>query len=184
MFDISILVIVLLSGLLGVWRGLMSEVMAIVTWVVAVIATLLFGHSMANAFTVVDLAGAREFLGHVSVFILVMITGTIVQWMLAKGIKKSGLSSTDRVLGFGFGVMRGGIIVSLLALALGFTGIPQSDDWKQAHLTPTAESGAMWMRKAMPDAAAQLVQLQDSAIVDSVIATDDADTAAGSVQGE
>jgi membrane protein required for colicin V production len=171
-FDISILVIVLISALLGVWRGFMNEVMAIVTWLVAVIATLLFGHSAAGLFSVVDLPGAREFLGHVSVFVLVMILGMIVQWLMAKGIKKTGLTSTDRLLGAGFGVMRGGMIVSLLALALGFTSVPQMDVWQQAHLTRVAESGAIWMRAIMPDAAAQLVQLQDTV------------TAAGAAEGE
>jgi uncharacterized membrane protein required for colicin V production len=64
------------------------------------------------------------------------------------------------------------MIVSLLALALGFTSVPQMDVWQQAHLTRVAESGAIWMRAIMPDAAAQLVQLQDTV------------TAAGAAEGE
>lgn len=161
-FDIGILAVVLISAALGLWRGMTREVTAVITWVVAVLATVFFGHAVAALFTVIDLPPAREFLGHVSVFVGVMLLGSVLQWLLVKGVKSSGLSGMDRALGLGFGLLRAALLVSLLTLGLGFTPAAQSTAWHEAKLSGLAETGARGLRALMPQAAAEWIRFSDS----------------------
>ena len=92
--DIVILIIVLLSSVIGLVRGLFRELVSLIVWFSAVALALYFSSAVGDG-----LAG-------------------IVQWLVRRRVATTGLTGTDRFLGFLFGSARGVLvcIVALIAL--------------------------------------------------------------------
>lgn len=132
--DLAIAAAVLLSVLIGLWRGLVVEVMSLVVWAVAIVAARMLGEPVGELFSrVVELPSARIFVGYVLVFIVSMVVGGIVVWLLRKAVESSGLSGTDRMFGMLFGLVRGVVVVSLAVLMAGFTPLPRDTWWQQSQ---------------------------------------------------
>jgi len=117
--DIIILGVVLISAVIGLVRGLLKEVLSLASWVAAFILALYFAPPVADR-----LAGqladesVRLVVAFIAVFLVTLIAGGIVQWLASLLVKGTGLSGTDRFLGFLFGSARGilACIVALIAL--------------------------------------------------------------------
>lgn len=156
--DILLLVIVTLSALMGLWRGLITEVMALVVWVAAFWLAIGFGPQAAGLFTgYVEMPTARWLLGYATVFVVVLMLGALLTWLLHKAVKGTGLSGTDRVLGLGFGLARGAGVGCVLVLAAGFTPLPQESGWQNGLLVPGFTRAAQWMQGWLPKVVAEQV---------------------------
>lgn len=58
---------------------------------------------------------------------------------------KTGLSGTDRVLGAGFGILRGVFIVAAILFFIDtFTAFSQSELWKESKLIPHFDFIVKW----------------------------------------
>lgn len=153
--DIVLAVIVALSCVVGLWRGFIVEAMALVVWVAAFWLAFAFGEDASVLFAQhVSSPSARLLLGYAMLFIGALVVGGLVTWLLGKLVRSTGLSGTDRLLGLGFGLLRGLVLGSLLVLLLGFTPMPQEDWWRESRLLPTFQRGAEWMRGWLPEAVA------------------------------
>ena len=112
--DIVIGVVVLLSALIGLVRGLIKEVLSLLSWVAAFIIAIYFSAQVA---AYVPESWANESIRIVIAFVLLFVGTLIVtgisQWLIAKLVETTGLSSTDRLLGFLFGSARGLLIAVL-----------------------------------------------------------------------
>lgn len=158
--DYCILATLGLSVLMGLWRGLIGEVLALVVWVVAVWVAWKFGPPVAAQFTAIDLPSARLLLGYVLCFIAVLIGGAIVSFLMRKLINSSGLSGTDRLLGMVFGLARGLVLVTLVVLMLGFTAFPRDAWWHQSQLLPNFQQGAQWASAHLPPEVTKYLDLR------------------------
>ena len=129
--DIVIAVIVLLSALIGLVRGLIKEVLSLVSWVAAFVIAIYFTAEVA---AYVPESWANESIRLVIAFVLLFVGTLIVtgisQWVISKLIESTGLSSTDRLLGFLFGGARGLLIAVLAVMAL--REIASETTWWQA----------------------------------------------------
>lgn len=158
--DIVLLVIVAGSAVIGLLRGFVGEVMALVVWVAAFWLAVTFGLEVSGLFeTSVDSPTARWLLGYAMVFLLVLTVGSLMTWLLRKLVKGSGLSGSDRILGLGFGVLRGAAVASVLVLVAGFTPLPQEAAWQHAQVVPGFERGAEWMKGWLPEMVAEQISL-------------------------
>lgn len=152
--DYVLLVILLVSMAVGLWRGFLVEVLSLTVWVAAFWLSIGFGGDVANWFSGVGQPAARLFLGHASVFLGVLLLGGLATWLLGKFIANTGLSATDRVLGLGFGLARGLVLGCAGVLLLGFTPMPNDPWWQESRLLPGFQRGAEWMAGFLPPSAA------------------------------
>ena len=129
--DGIIVAVVGLSTAIGLVRGLAREVMSVIVWVTAVVAALLLGEPVARVLEIG--AGFGTAAGFAIVFVAVLIAGAIVQRMLAKLVRSTGIGGTDRMLGSLFGALRGGLVVLVALIAL----------------RPFAETTAWWLESAL-----------------------------------
>lgn len=131
--DISILIVIAISMLLGLWRGLVKEAFSLLAWVAAVFVAGFFSAPLADLMTnVLENATVRRVLASAILFILVMFAGTLLGNFMSKLSTAIGLKGVDRVLGSLFGVLRGMIIV-LLVLFL-TTPFEFSQSWYQESI--------------------------------------------------
>jgi membrane protein required for colicin V production len=156
--DFALLLILAVSMGIGLWRGFVVEVLSLTVWIAAFWLSMGFGEDVAQKLTVVEQASARLLLGYAGVFIAVLLAGGLLTWLIGKVIANTGLSGTDRVLGLGFGLMRGLVLACVAVLLMGFTPLPQDAWWQQSRLLPSVQRGAEWMAEFLPAAAAEEIK--------------------------
>lgn len=116
--DIVMLIVVGASAVLGLFRGLVREVVSLAIWASAFFLALLFGPLLADEMQFNVSAGVKGALGFAAIFVVVLVAGAFLQKMLGVMVEATGLTGTDRTLGLAFGAVRGAImlIVALVAL--------------------------------------------------------------------
>lgn len=123
--DLILLGLVVLSTAVGFWRGFIKEVFALLVWVFAFLAAFHYSGSTAVLLEpYVDVPSARSGLAFVGVFLVVLIAGGLLTFLVGKLVEKTGLSGTDRLMGGIFGAARGLLLLIALILTAGFTPCP------------------------------------------------------------
>jgi membrane protein required for colicin V production len=150
--DYIILAILGLSVLIGLWRGLISEVLGLVVWAVAFWVAWTFGPSVAGYFEhSIQLPSARILVGYGLCFLAVLIAGALLRFVVSKLVEGTGLSGTDRLLGMVFGFARGVLLVTLAVFLLGFTAFIRDPWWNDSILLPQFKEVAAWLGERVPD---------------------------------
>lgn len=129
-------------------RGLVKEILSLVSWVVALVVANLYGEALAELLpNMIPGRATRLIVAFVALFIAVKLLMMLLTVAVDSIIKAGGLSVADRGLGGLFGLARGVVIVLVTVLLCGMTAIPQQAFWKNALLRPLTETLA---RTAMP----------------------------------
>ena len=118
---LDIVVLLLLAGgaILGALRGLVTEVLSIFAWGLAIFALKLL-HAPATGFLVhwVGGRGPAAVLAFAIVFGVTFLVGRAVARSVGRRTRNSMLGPVDRLLGFGFGALKGLLIATVLYLGL------------------------------------------------------------------
>lgn len=118
--DAGVIILLLGSTALGLWRGFLKEVISLAVLVVGlVLAGQLHGQAAGLFTRWVQTPGIRSWLGFIAVFAAVLVVGGIGIWVADKILKFAALKWIDRLLGGVFGVLRGWLIATVLVLAMG-----------------------------------------------------------------
>lgn len=137
--DYALIVLVGLSALLGLWRGLVREALAIAAWLLALWGAVAFGQVAASF-----LGGRigdpvlRLWAGRLLVLVVVLLAGSLVGWIVGRLVRSSPASGFDRFLGLLFGVGRGVLVAGIFVLALSLAGFDAEPWWRQSKLIPYA----------------------------------------------
>ncbi len=158
-FDYFVLAVMAVSLLVGVTRGVVSEILALIAWVAAFIAARLWAVPLGNLL-LADLPDPlwRQLAGFVIVFAAVLICFALLRWVMAMLLKAAGLRPLDRVLGALFGAVRGVLVLLVLVLLAGLTPLPQQHWWRQASFAPPLETGVLAVRPWLPPELAKRIQ--------------------------
>jgi membrane protein required for colicin V production len=152
--DVVVLVVVAFSGMLGLLKGLVREVLGVVAWAGAGIAGVTFfpqvqgiaRRSIANP----DIADPVAFG---VVFLAVLIVLSLIARTLGGAARRSALGGLDRTLGLLFGLARGALVV---IAAYVIAGIAEPvDQWPpevlEARSLPSIYLGATWAVQRLPE---------------------------------
>lgn len=149
--DYVIIGIVSMSALIGLLRGLIKEAFALALWIFAGWVGFHFSRDFSMLFqNSISYPSARIGAAFVVLFVATLMLGGIISFILSKLIESTGLTGTDRLLGMGFGVVRGCFLVALLVMLAGLTPLPEDPWWKQARLIPPFQALAVWLRDHAP----------------------------------
>jgi len=156
-FDFAVMAIMLVSLLLGLWRGLVYEVLSLVGWPIAFVLSRLFASDIVPM-----MPGAQEMmqitLAYAVVFIVALIAWGMLVWLFARLVKAIGLGWLDSVLGGLFGAVRGLLVILALVWLAGLTHIPEQAFWRTAQTSKTAENAALLAKAWLPDNIAQRIR--------------------------
>ncbi|MCP4922929.1 MAG: CvpA family protein [bacterium] len=117
--DLSVLILIGLSCAIGFMRGLTRETLGLMGWLGAIIGTL-YGFSTSQRFfgSYIQHPLLRDVVSGLVLFLIILITLTLIGNALSKMVKSSSLGGVDRSLGLLFGIVRGAVIVSLIYLGV------------------------------------------------------------------
>ncbi|MGH8678229.1 MAG: CvpA family protein [Burkholderiales bacterium] len=150
-FDYAALLIVGVSIVISLVRGLMREVLSLASWICAFFVAR-FGAPVVAEWLpgAVSHEGVRLALGFVLVMVASVLLFSLISLQLAKLVKLTGLTSTDRVLGAFFGLARGLLVAIVTVLIAGLTPLPQERFWREAMFAAPLEAAASWLRPWLP----------------------------------
>ncbi|RUO25208.1 bacteriocin production protein [Aliidiomarina minuta] len=135
--DFLIIGIIVLSALISLARGFVKEAMSLAVWIGAFFIASHFYLDLAAFLTRIEDDMFRNATAIAILFVITLIVGAILNYILGLLVLKTGLSGTDRVLGLVFGGLRGVLVVSaLLFFADSFTALPEETWWRKSLLIP------------------------------------------------
>ena len=150
--DITIIVIIILSVLVSLARGFVREALSLLTWIFAFwVAFTYFNHIVVYLQPHISSATVQIVVSFAILFIVTLISGGVLGHMLSVVIDRTGLTSTDRLLGVIFGISRGILLVAVLLLLAEL--LPFKDDlwWKQSVLMPRFIPLETWLHSLLPE---------------------------------
>ncbi len=151
--DVIVLILIALSAILGFARGFVREVLGIGAWLGAALVAYFYypriapiTHGLISNWIVSEVAG------YGALFLVAVITLSIISHFLANLVRGSLLSALDRILGIFFGVALGAALLSIVYIVGGF--FTPSDHWsteiRDSRSLPYIHQGATWIIQAVP----------------------------------
>lgn len=158
-FDIAVLGVIAASVLLGLWRGVVSEVLALAAWVAGFFAARAWAEPASSFFAgMVSDPALRYAAGFAAVLIGVLVVVAIARTLLSLLLRAVGLGLVDRLLGAGFGVARGALIAFVAVLLGGMTALPRQTWWREAQLAPPLETAVIAAKPWLPAEVAKRIR--------------------------
>lgn len=150
-FDYAVLTGIALSALLGFWRGVVSEVLALAAWVLAIVLGKLFAQRLAQELAQwIPDSGLRYLVAFAAIAVAVLLLASVVRLLVSGLLRAIGLGLVDRFLGAIFGFARGVLVVLVLVAAGGLTTFPKQAWWRDAVLAPSLETAVVAMKPWLP----------------------------------
>ncbi len=157
MFDILAALVLIVSAIVGFSRGATRELVSVISFLAAVaLAVMALRYTAPFALTVIKTEWIAKALAVLVVFVIVYVILRIIGGGLARRIHETDLGSLDRVIGLGFGLVRGLIVLGVFSLVFS-AAIPaeQMPAWVTgAKLYPLTEVSADALRSLEPKGAA------------------------------
>lgn len=150
-FDYAVLAGIALSVLLGFWRGVVSEVMALAAWVLAIVLGKIFTPRLAPELAQWMPEPALQYLAAFAAIVIAVLLLASVIRLLASGLLRAiGLGMIDRFLGAMFGLARGVVVVLVLVAVGGLTALPKQAWWRDAVLAAPLETAVVALKPWLP----------------------------------
>tara|TARA_B100000029_G_C17496491_1_gene931085 strand:- start:407 stop:964 length:558 start_codon:yes stop_codon:yes gene_type:complete len=151
MVDIVILAVMAISLVFGLFRGLLRELLSLVSWVLAF--WIAYRYS-ANVAEIIDRALQNPTLSQavsaVLVFVIVLVALMVLTSLIAKVFKATGLAGIDRILGGLFGLGRGVVILLAALILASHTGAVEQDWYNASTMIPMFDRALDWMAAYVP----------------------------------
>jgi membrane protein required for colicin V production len=131
--DWIFLAVLLASMVVGAWRGLVYEVLSVLSWLAAFVLAQWLAPDAAQWLPMSGAAEAvRYAAGFVLVFIAAIFAGSLLAFLIKKLVSAVGLRPADRLLGAAFGVLRGVVLLLAVTVVVGMTPLHTATWWTEA----------------------------------------------------
>lgn len=149
--DLFIIGIIGLSALTGLFRGVVKEIIALGIWIVGI----WMGYNHAQSITpyvqpYIQNTTAQTAVAFLAILFGVLLAGGILNFILGLMLRRTGLSSMDKILGMGFGFARGVFIVSLILAVLKMTSLPYQQYVQSSTICAQLQPIVNWISRYIP----------------------------------
>jgi len=140
------------SFLVGAWRGLVYEVLSVMSWIAAFIVAQWLAPEAAG-WLPVDRApeAGRYAMGFIVVFIAVVFAGALLAWLIKKVIEAVGLRPVDRTLGAAFGLVRGAILLMAVAVVVNMSPARSALWWTESKGAGVSLAALKGLKPVLPE---------------------------------
>lgn len=143
--------VLLVSLVLGAWRGLVYEVLSVLGWVAAFMLAQWFAPQVSQ---LLPMGGAAEPVRYAAGFVVVFVASAfaagLLAWLAKKLIDAVGLRPVDRTLGAAFGVVRGVVLVLALAVVVHLTALQSEPWWTESKGAGVATAALKGLKPVLP----------------------------------
>ncbi len=144
--DYVLLSIGLISLIIGIIRGLAREVISVLTWIVAFAVSVFFADTLALALgKFIKSTDVAQLTSFILLFVLVLIIGGLINYIVGRVIDHSGLSFTNRMGGLIFGLLRAALIILFIVFIITNTALQEKDFFKHSKVTYWFQDVSVWM---------------------------------------
>ncbi len=148
--DFIILGIIGVSALISLVRGFVREAFSLAAWVLAFWVAWSFFRDLSPYLSWFSTPSVRHATSFITLFIVTLMLGGLVNFLIGQLVDKTGLGGMDRLLGMLFGAARGGVLVAILVVLAGLTPLPNDPWWQQSQLIGYFQELAIWLRSLLP----------------------------------
>ena len=135
--DWAIIIVVLVSTLISIMRGFVKEALSLATLIAAILIARVFGPQVADMLVdFISVPSLRLAAAYGGLYLATMIIGGMINYLIYQIVSISGLSSINRILGMGFGFVRGGLIVVVAVAIMARMPISEDSWWQSSRLIP------------------------------------------------
>ena len=133
--DFLICAVLLISTVVGVSRGVVREILAIVAWVVAIFLAIRFAPELGDKIPLESMGSlVRNALAGVVIVVLTLFAFGLFGKLCARLLAAASISFEDRAIGSVFGFVRGVLIVCAAVFVLGMTSAVRTGQWRNSVL--------------------------------------------------
>ncbi len=145
--DWIIIVVLILSTLISLWRGFVREALSLAGWITAFVVAHLFVDQMAGLLAgLIENMTGRYVVAYAALFVLTLVLFSLIVRLATAVVRATGLSVLDRLLGTVFGFARGVILILVLAFVLQQLVRPEDLIWlHESQLMPHLTMVAEWV---------------------------------------
>lgn len=164
LIDAIVLLTILISGIFALYRGLVRELLGLTAWVLAAFGALygltyarpLFRKLISNT-TIADIIAAAV------IALVILVICTLINAHITAKLRQSALSGLDRLLGFFFGILRGGLFIVIIYFGASLLISPkQMEDYQESSFTlPYVQKATEWLEKILPASLADKLKQVD-----------------------
>ncbi|MES2783522.1 MAG: CvpA family protein [Pseudomonadota bacterium] len=158
--DIIVLFLLGSGAVFGFLRGFVQEALSMIAWVLIIVAVRMF-HAPATAALAeaVRSDSGAAVLAFLAIVIVIYALGKWISKSIGAKSRKSVLGPIDRVLGFGFGMLKGLIMATLIFLlfVMGYDLVYGADEGRPEWMTT---SRTYPLLNASGDAMSEFVRAQ------------------------
>ena len=149
--DWTLLAVLAASVVIGCVRGLTFEVMSLLGWVVAWFAAQ-WGAPLLSPYLPVGTTGSALNLtvSMVLCFVLALLLWSLLAKLVRLLVRATPLSLVDRFLGALFGLLRGGVILLVLASVVAMTPMAQSAPWQASRGVAILDAALQTLKPLLP----------------------------------
>ncbi len=151
--DVVVVAILVISGLLAYFRGLVREILSLATWIGAAFGAM-YGFPYVNVYVrnVISVQAFADILTGVGLFLIILVVLTLLNHIISSRVRGSALGTIDKGLGFLFGFARGALLIIVVYIAASWfwTEDELSPYLEEARALPMVQQGADILRRVVP----------------------------------
>ena len=145
--DWAIVAIIAVSALISLTRGFVKEALSLLTWIIAGLVAWLFGGALAELLVpYIETPSLRVIAACSILFVMTLLLGGLVNYLISQLVKATGLSGTDRFLGMVFGAARGALLVVVAVGLLSLAPVEADAWWRESLVIPHFLLVADWSK--------------------------------------
>ncbi|ATE59302.1 CvpA family protein [Thauera sinica] len=160
-FDYIFLGVLAVSAAVGLWRGIVGEIMALLAWVLALVAAWRYNESAAELFSgLIAEPVWRQVAGVALIVVCVLLVAALLRYLLRQLLRAAGLGASDRFFGALFGILRGLAVAFVAVLIGGLAGLSSQAWWTQAMFSPPMETAVIAAKPWLPQVVADKIRFR------------------------
>ncbi|HEY4773005.1 MAG TPA: CvpA family protein [Steroidobacteraceae bacterium] len=145
--DYWVVAIILVIAIIGLMRGFLREVVAVVSWLLALFIAWHFAAALApHLGGVLTDEPVRSWAARAILLILVLFVGSVAGIFIGHFVRVAIFSVTDGFLGFALGLVRGAIVLGVLVIICQLLHLDGERWWHESLLIPYVERVANGLR--------------------------------------
>lgn len=150
--DLFILVVLIISSLLGLYKGFIREAMSLMSFMLSFFISLSYSYIL-NGYILNYLNNEiiSNIFSHMTIFIITLISLGFINRNLLKFVKNSGLSPADHTIGIVFGFIRGIFIISIIISFGNTTTITNESWWSNSYFVKLIMQFDHNLKNYLPD---------------------------------